>query len=143
MNIVKAERKAILTAMKAGSFQAMEVHLLNAPVSEDDTTVLADCTAAEATFDGYAEKTAQAFGTIVENDAGHFEMMMGNQLFVCTGDAVSENIYGFYITTAATADLLGVHLFDEPIPIAAADQALGFVPKIELDSITGSAVLTA
>lgn len=122
----------------AGSVLAVglvEVHLIKTPVSLTPSMVTADFD--EADFTGYAAISIDQAGAAWDNDEGDAVLSFDGVHFQPT-DAVTPNtIYGYYITTDVAAfggagSLLRAELFDTPVPMASAADALDFAPVLRV-----------
>ena len=88
-------------------------------------TVVADLTAAEADFDGYAAITVTNMLAPVYDPAGGVSIESGTQQFayVDGDDHITNTIYGWWHETAAGV-LLSCASFDDPIPMAVNGQGI-------------------
>ena len=51
-------------------------------------------------------------------------------MFVATGSAIGNVIYGYYLTDAAVANLLIAYALQTPVGIASAGQAIAVAPFV-------------
>lgn len=92
------------------------------------TTPLADFNAFEADFDGYAAATIAAWGAPVLLGAA-WATYAPTQTFrwVLDTDAVGNSIGGWYLVTAG-GELMDFGIYDPPLPITGAGQAIIVTP---------------
>jgi len=105
------------------------VHLIMEPFTPGPSTDFTTLT--EATFTGSAAKTAAAGAQQFFTDPTTGQRICqliepaGGWHWLCTADpAAPEDIYGYVVTDAADAVTLGSQLFDTPINISGAGQAI-------------------
>ena len=141
--VSKAQQLANLSEIQSAKLASIGVGLIMTNLSPDPETTLAALEAAEATFDGYSRKTAQAT-TLVMDDAGLCKLVTPNIIYTLTADAVTSNtIYGYFLVTSGSApSLLSWELLPAPQPMALDGDTLSFVAKYELPAPTGQCVIT-
>lgn len=83
-----------------------------------------------ATFDGYANIAALAFGTPYINVAGVAVVDAPGGDFICTGTTTSEVIVGMALVNAGLTALYYSWIFDTSIPITAIGQGWNFNPSV-------------
>jgi len=97
-----------------------EVHLIKDNISLTAATVLADLTAIEADYDGYAAKTVTAWIGTYEDPAGGASIRSGELDFTYVPAVPpvvdTNNIYGFWVETAAGV-LIVAATFGTPVPV--------------------------
>jgi phage-related tail fiber protein len=134
MTPTQVELNALQTLMAAdtttlANATALKLHLLSAPFTPGPGTDLGSLT--EATFDGYAAKTAgtgtqQAFRDPI---TGQLTVQMlepaGGWHFQCNGaTALPQTIYGYCLTNGAGSVTYGSALLPTPIVITASGDAV-------------------
>jgi hypothetical protein len=110
---------AALTVSPAavGPLHGAVVHLCTANISYDRTTVLADLTAAEATYDGYAAQDV-TWDTPTRNQTGVIEIVGNVPGFIDTGSTTPNQIYGMWVSDTGGTHLYACAAFDTaPIPM--------------------------
>lgn len=135
-------RATVLGDMKTADLNTLTVGLLKSPVVPDPNAVLADLTAEEADFTGYARLTGEDFSALLNIDGDQKEMVSGNLLFRATGSAVGNNVYGWFMCDAGATTLLLWGLFDDYVPIASAGDAVSFVVRVGPANVAGAALIT-
>jgi hypothetical protein len=105
-----------LADIAAGSLMGVKLHLYqNNLVFNPDTVVLADLV--EATFATYAA-VVLTWDTPSVSDDGHPEIHSDRVTWRPTSSATPNDIYGYYITDAASAVLLAGGTFENgPLPM--------------------------
>lgn len=103
------------------------VHLFQSSFAPEPSNVLADYTAAEADFSGYAAETLTAwFDPILAPGSGYMIQSPWTQFaFDSTPGTPTNNIGGCYLLSAGGAIRLTV-IFDQPIPMEVHGQGIGF-----------------
>lgn len=99
-----------------------------APSSVSRATVFSDLVI--ATFDGYANIAALAFGTPYIDVSGTAVVDAAGGDFICTGTTVSEVIVGVALVNAGLTALSYSWIYDTPIPITAIGQGFRFNPTV-------------
>lgn len=112
----------ILAALAAGDYDALTMDLYQNDLDPTPLTVLGDFTV--ATYSGYAQKTALAFGTPYFNPDGIAEMDLPSQQFDHSGGAVANNIYGYYVQKTGGGLLYAERLPDAPYPMIDATNSI-------------------
>lgn len=135
ITLTAAAVKAIIDELKAtGNFlDALTLHLYKSPGAPTRQTVLGDLT--EADFTGYAAVALGAWGADWTDPAGNWHVTAPSIQFTATGSAVSNDIYGYYVTATVGGNpvLRYVEAFDQgPFGIARAGDALIVVPDFSL-----------
>ena len=107
-------------------YNACVVHLLKGPVTLGPILSLADCAAQEADFTGYASVTEPASNPVPYPDPVRQGVSFGLPTSTFTVGAtptVGNDIYGFYVESAASKLLVAV-LFTTPYPMHNAADAI-------------------
>jgi len=118
---------AAMTLVKP-TFAACKLKLTKALVNVLPTTELADLTAVEADFDGYAAATITAALGPYLHSGGGGALLLPTQLFTFhtpSTPPVTNIIYNWWIETAA-GDLVDAGIFSTPIPMGSIGNALAF-----------------
>ncbi len=106
------------------------LHLCKAVVPDDPATVLADLTAIEADYTGYAAKTIVAFsGPFDIPDVGA-SILSPLENFSPTGTAVANTIYGGWLQDAA-GNLLFAFQLPTPTPLTSPTDVLSVILQPE------------
>ena len=100
-----------------------EVKLGKAPVPLAPGTVLADLTAVEADFGGYAPIAVTALLPVFVDPIGGASAQIATIQFQCNGSAPSNNIYVWWVENAG-GDLILAGDFPAPVPMAVATDAI-------------------
>jgi len=123
-----AVRLLALNALLAvtGPFNAMKLVLYKTPVTPGPATAFADLTLAD--FTGYAAVAGQVFSAAYY-DVDFTALSLGEDaLFLCSGSAISNTIYGYALLDTAGAVLLAIFPFDQPVAVNMAGEAVTVVP---------------
>lgn len=123
-----AERLAALTQLLAvgGPLNANKLKLYKNPLTLTPAIVLADLV--EADFDGYAAVSPVVWSAPFRDVDGSALVLGGDAPFICTGDTISNSIYGYYLTNTGSTVLIAVYAFAAPVGVSVAGQACPVVP---------------
>jgi hypothetical protein len=129
----QAQLYAILTGLAAGEYKTLKMMLFKNDYTPTPLTGIGDLT--EADFGGYALMSALDFGAPFQNPDGYPEMDLPSQQWNSDGTAPSNNVYGYYVTTAG-GDLLYAERFaDAPIPMIDATNGIVVLSRFVLRNI--------
>jgi hypothetical protein len=120
-------------ALIAAPYNAGVIHLLKAPVTLGPNLLLADCTAQEADFTGYAAVVLPAHNPIPFPDGarGGVSFNLPTSNFTVGATPTGNDIYGMYAVTASGA-LLWALLFANQQPMQLAGQQLNLEENVNL-----------
>jgi hypothetical protein len=134
--VPKAQIAANLSAIQTASLKALTVRLLHDQLPEDPETPLTALVAAEATFGGYAPKTAVALTGPVVIPGETPELISPLLTWTYGGVAPSGIMYGYFVVDATGAILYWWENFPTPIPLAANLDTCSFVAKYNMPEPT-------
>jgi hypothetical protein len=118
----------LLMTDTGGLLDAVKVHLYKNNLNPDPTTPLATFTAAQADYTGYAAVSVGVWGAPYIAIDGLAHVTAPSKQFQAT-DAVNPNtIYGAYATNTGGTVLIYFVVFDTPVSLINALQALIFTP---------------
>ena len=101
------------------------VHLYKSPFTPGAGTVLADLTAIEADFGGYAAITVTALLAAFIDPIGGASAQIGTVQFNADGTTPDNIIYGAWVQATGTPPVLYLAVqFDNPVPMSAVGDAL-------------------
>lgn len=103
-----------------------ELHLYQSSFIPTEQSLLADFTAAEANFVGYAAHEIVMSAVAPDSDGG-FVSVSNRAFFQATNDVTPNTIGGAYVTTNAAAALRGFFEFPVPIPLT---EALAYLAAV-------------
>ena len=106
------------------------LHLFKAGFTPSPENVLADYTAQECDYDGYAAKTIATWGAPILAPGGGYMTFAPLQTFTftpATGD--TNSVGGAYLVNAG-GDLLDVVIFDTPKPMQGPGQTVQLIPSV-------------
>lgn len=93
-------------------------------------TLLAEYTANECDFDGYAAKTLATWPNIVASAGTSFLVFAPTQTWLWEFDTLGTgNMVGGYYIVSAAGDLVDVVVFDDPVPMQGAYQSVVQTPS--------------
>lgn len=129
-------KRLVITAAAGGDldvYNASEGHLglVAAPFSPAPTLTLADLT--EATYSGYHRMGMSTIGAPVgpiKASDGSWEMQFPSITWIGSSTVAVNTIYGHFLLSSDSTELMGVELFDAPIPISGPTS--GFVDVVRL-----------
>lgn len=122
-----AAELAALTA-RLVTLAGAELHLYQSTFVPDENSLLADFTAAEADYTGYASVVLTYSAIALDEDGGY--VAVTNRAFFQATDAVSPNTIGGAWVETAGAGLIEYFPFAVPVPMTealASMAALGFI----------------
>jgi hypothetical protein len=119
--------KAVLNACVAQSV-FYRVRLFKNNYTPLVTSVIGDFT--EADFDGYSGYQAPTFVAAVINGSGKGIIIAGGLLWLCTGVATPNTIYGYYVTEGTDAIAVYAERFAASISIAAPGDFVVVTPTV-------------
>jgi hypothetical protein len=93
--------KATLLQLLVATLNGYKIHLFKNNLTPTDASVIGDFT--EADFTGYASQNLTTFATAFLNGANQGETDAGLYTFTQSGSTTTNNIYGYYVTTAGGA----------------------------------------
>ena len=111
-----------------GPFTVPTLSLYQNVVAITRQSTLADLTI--ATFTGYASVVGLTFSASYIDVDGSALALGSDNVFVATGSAIGNVIYGYYLTDAAVANLLIAYALQTPVGIASAGQAIAVAPFV-------------
>ena len=116
-------------AAKKTALAASVLHLFKSGFIPNGSTPLADYTAQECDYDGYAAKTIATWGDPVLSPGSGYLIYAPQQTFTWAldADAVGNIVGGTYLVTAG-GKLMDVVIFETPVPLQGVDQALVVTP---------------
>ncbi len=124
-----------VTTTQAGAGQSAiyqaKIGLIKAAIAPSVSTILADLT--PANFDGYALGAAVTWTAAFLVGGLFTSVRSGNTHYQPSGSVTPNTIYGAYLVNNAGTDLLGVEIFDNPIPLSGAADAFDYEMTITLD----------
>jgi hypothetical protein len=127
-----ALRTILATYTAVGGYLAgAKMHLFQNNLVPNPLNVLADFT--EATFTGYVVPAAITWNTPYTDSAGSAEVIGTVQQFEATGSAITNIVYGYFVTDGAGAVLLYAESFSTPVSVAQAGDAVIVLPKVPLE----------
>lgn len=88
--------------------------LLASSITVGTGTTLANCTAVEASFTGYARSHMTSWSTPATDGSGRAATLCTG-LFTPTGGGGSGNVYGYFMTDSGGTYFYGVEVFTTPI----------------------------
>jgi hypothetical protein len=133
-NVVPQAELADLLALLLPQYPiTSKVHLYQNNLAPGPQNVVGDFT--EATYDGYVALALTAWGTPFIGPDGNGQVTAPGILFVDTGFATPNTIYGYYLTNAAGTVLLLSGKFDAPILMNNTGIGFVFVPTLELGGL--------
>lgn len=126
-------RRAIVTELiDVGNFlNGAIAHLFQSPMVPSPALTLADFTAIEADFDGYAASAALTWGAVGTDPADRAWVTAQEVEWVPTGTTTPNTIYGYYVTNAAGTALLFWDNFPDPIPVTGPPSVVHAVPTFQ------------
>lgn len=129
--IPQTQLLVILAALVAedGPFDAPILKLFQNDIDPTPETVIGDLE--EATFTGYADVNALAFGTPYYDIDGNAIVTAPSHEFVASGSGVANVIYGWYLTDDPATKLLAAFRFQESVGIGGAGQGVTVVPFLK------------
>lgn len=95
-----------------------------------DGSTAADFT--ECTFDGYAAQ-GPSWGAAATNGSGDAEAVAAALTWTATGGSTSNTVYGYYVTDGG-GEVVWAELFDTPVAVVDAPDAVVVTPTITLKS---------
>lgn len=107
------------------------IGLLRAPFAPTPLTALTDLT--EANFTGYARQAAGVSSVPFVDPKGIMTLEGPSLLFQPSDTVTTNTIYGLFWTGTPSTTLLGVEMFDNPIPLPNPLTALTIVPRFGID----------
>lgn len=107
------------------------MHLAKAPPPSLKTTVLADLTAVEADYTGYAAKTLTAWTGPFNTSLGGSSILSPLASFSPTGTTISNTIYGGWIESAGGVLEL-IFTLSTPVGLGSATDVLSLVAEFML-----------
>lgn len=127
--IPDSQRRAIVTALTAtgGSLNGAKVHLYKNDYTPGPGSRLTDLI--EADFTGYAASAALVWGSTFTDELHNAVAAAASVQFNDTGEAVTNTVYGYYVTDGAGAVLLYAERFDSPVPMTGPAQAIVVLPE--------------
>jgi len=100
----------MITNLLSGSYMG----LISTYFAVDANTTLANCTANEAGFTGYARAALPSWSTpAIDADGAAATVATGN--FTASGGGGSGNIYGYFLTNSSGSKFYGCETFLTPI----------------------------
>jgi hypothetical protein len=117
---------------------------VSAAIAPTTRTKLADVTAVESGYNGYARKTALAWNApfqsadaVESSDSASIHLQGGN-------DTVSAQVFGEFLLTSDSATLLGVNIFPNPIVLQGQLTGGDVIPRtgIPMNDVKGSSVVS-
>lgn len=127
------QRGAILEALDAmadtgGALENAELILItNAP---DLNRLLAPADLTEANFTGYASVTLSAWSAAYVDSTGRMVISAPDEVFTLTGTSVTQSVTGYAVLNDAETEVVGVHLFDAPIPLTNIGDGVEVNPEV-------------
>lgn len=120
---------SLLAAATAGVLDGCKLELYQNDYVPVPFSVLADFTVADYT--GYGNKTIAAadWNAVVQPD-GSAGIVGPGEFFDATGTAVSNTIYGYYVTDSGGTTVLWAERFDTPVGIAGPGTGFTMVPAL-------------
>lgn len=117
-----------LTALlgSTGPFHLPTLSLYQNNATLTRATTLADLTI--ATFTGYAPVAGLAFSSPYIDVDGSALALGADNVFVATGSAIANVIYGYMLTDAGVANLQAAYALANPVGIGSAGQAVAVAP---------------
>jgi hypothetical protein len=107
------------------------IGLVAAPLVPTPATTLANIT--EANFSGYKRQAAGVASVPFVDPNGVISLEGPSLLWQPTDTVTVNTIYGLFWTGSPSTSLMGVEMFDSPIPLPDTLHALTIVPRIGLD----------
>lgn len=83
-----------------------------------------------ATFSGYANVAALAFGTPYIDINGVVRIDAPSQDFIATDGVTPNTIYGWALVDAGLTEVYYTQLLDPPVPLTVASQGVSILPSI-------------
>lgn len=117
------------TAIVDGSFEG----LLKETHGPTVNNVFADISAKEADYQGYARQSIPTVAGPYVGQGGKSLVSNGAHLWQPTGDDTVNTIHGHFLLGADSATLLGIEMFDDPIPLPDALSGFNTTPIVGLD----------
>lgn len=108
--------KPTLLQQQVALLNSLVLHLYQNNYTPLGTSVAGDFT--EATFDGYAAQNLTTFAAAFLNGANLGETDAGLYTFTQTGVVVTNNIYGYYVTTAGGVLAFGERNAGAPVSMS-------------------------
>lgn len=127
----QATQLGTLSALVAvgGLLAGVKIHLYKTHLNPDPTTPLATFTAAEADYTGYAAQAVGTWGAPYIDIDGLAHVSAPSKQFQPTDGVAPNVIYGAFITDTAGAVLIFYVVFDTPVSLLNALQALIYDPN--------------
>lgn len=109
------------------------VGLLKGPFTPSVDTTYAEIEVIEADYDGYARQAA-GLDTTPHIGFNNLSYIQGDLLLFSPSDTITPNtIYGLFLTGTASTTLLGVEIFDNPLPLPGPAEQITIIPRVGLD----------
>lgn len=113
----------LLTAA-LGLLDGAKVHLYQTEIAPTADTPLATFAASEADYSGYASQTVATWLASYVGDDQRARVSAASLLFQPNASTVPNEIFGVYVTNAASDTLLYAYLLDVPVDLSSADDGL-------------------
>jgi hypothetical protein len=117
-------------AVSPGFLNGAKVHLFSSPYVPSRSTPLADLTAIEANYAGYAAVAAGTWGDAIVLVDGSMQILAPSIQFTPSGSTSPNTIYGAYLTDAGGTNLIYVEPFDVPVPLPDENSGLVYTPHL-------------
>jgi len=135
MRITLASRHMLDTLKAVVAVSDAQIHLIKAPFTPTPSAVVADFD--EADFVGYAAaEVAPTAGVAWDDDFLNAVISFNSAHFQPTSGATPNTIYGYYVTATVldtvVNELVDVFVFDTPVPLLSAADALDVVYLMKL-----------
>lgn len=106
------------------------VGLLTTNLSPTPQTTLGDCTAGEASYSGYHRQNAIFDPDVVFADPNDvYGVQAGSLAFSPTTTMTPQTITGYFIVGGDSVNLVGVEMFDSPVPLVDPSTVLTLIPR--------------
>lgn len=114
-----------------GALESVVIGLYKNDFSPTPSSVVGDFTAAD--FDGYALSAELVWGEVFLDEEGNAITLAQLLQFHADSPFTEPNtIYGYYAVDAGGGGLIYSERFEDPVPIASADDAVIFTPAFRL-----------
>lgn len=126
-----AMQKMIVAMDTANVFDTSTVHLFQNNIFPSPDLTIASFT--EADYTGYAAQSLGAFAGAFANDAGDVVAEFPHNVFVPTGSAVGNTIYGWWVQGplgGGSPELIDVRRLDTPVQLTSTLTALVAEPRV-------------
>lgn len=108
------------------------IFLFKNDYTPDNDTILTDFT--EADFTGYASQAIPATWALTTVIAGRAFTSNAPMVFLCTGGATPNNIYGYWITDGSGNLIFAERFASAPLVMDTAGQTISVTPSVTLSS---------